>query len=69
MKFGLWVEPERVALSTLDQPGLAQLMRDGIELGHGAVSRAVVVVLSQVFLKRDVVSGFSRTNPRRSVRP
>lgn len=24
MKFGLWVEPERVALSTLDQPGLAR---------------------------------------------
>ncbi len=24
MKFGLWVEPERVALSTVDRPGLAQ---------------------------------------------
>lgn len=39
MKFGLWVEPTRVALSTVDQPGLARqawLASEGGEFGQPA---------------------------------
>ena len=43
MKFGLWVEPERVALSTVDQPGLAHeswlATHDG---GYGSNSAAQI---------------------------
>jgi len=39
MKFGLWVEPARVALSTVDQPGLARqawLATEGGEFGEAS---------------------------------
>ena len=43
MKFGLWVEPERVALSTVDKPGLARepwlASRDG---GYGSNTAAQI---------------------------
>ena len=43
MKFGLWVEPERVALSTVDKPGLAReswlASHDG---GYGSTSAAQI---------------------------
>jgi alpha-galactosidase len=43
MKFGLWIEPERVALSTVDRPGLARepwlATRDG---GYGSTSAAQI---------------------------
>jgi alpha-galactosidase len=43
MKFGLWVEPERVALSTVDKPGLTReswlATRDG---DYGALSAALI---------------------------
>ena len=43
MKFGLWIEPERVALSTVDQPGLAReswlATRDG---AYGSTSAAQI---------------------------
>ena len=46
MKFGLWVEPARVALSTVDQPGLARqawLSTEGGEFGQPANAQICLV--------------------------
>ena len=46
MKFGLWVEPVRVALSTVDQPGLARqpwLATEGGEYGQSANAQVCIV--------------------------
>jgi alpha-galactosidase len=46
MKFGLWVEPARVALSTVDQPGLARqnwLATEGGEYGQPANAQICLV--------------------------
>ncbi len=46
MKFGLWVEPVRVALSTVDQPGLARqawLATEGGEFGQPANAQICLV--------------------------
>jgi len=46
MKFGLWVEPARVALSTVDQPGLARqswLATEGGEYGEPANAQICLV--------------------------
>ncbi len=46
MKFGLWVEPTRVALSTVDQPGLARqawLSTEGGEFGQPANAQICLV--------------------------
>lgn len=46
MKFGLWVEPARVALSTVDQPGLARqawLATEGGEFGQPSNAQICLV--------------------------
>ena len=46
MKFGMWVEPARVALSTVDQPGLARqawLATEGGEFGQAANAQLCLV--------------------------
>ena len=67
MQFGLWVEPERVALSTVDQPGLAReawlATHDGDYVGPSTAQICLVRPEARQWLRDQLVALIEQVHP------